>query len=313
MKIIPRIIGFAGTLFIALQAGQAIAGGPAVVASIKPVHSLVAGVMTGIGEPELLVDGTASEHDYALRPSQAKALTQADLIFWVGPQLETFLIRPLTALAPSAGQVALSTSAGVQLLPVRDADTLREAQSVTDEKSHDMHIWLDPDNAAAMVREIAAQLQARDPGNATIYAKNAAALEVRLLASKHMIKARLDAMPTPPYMVFHDAYQYFEARFGLRPVAIISLDPERPPGAGRIRKLRRTILDANVACVFAEPQFEPRLIQTLTEGTPAKTAILDPLGAELHEGSGMYFMLLEQLAGSLTGCKAEITSETLPE
>ncbi|MDP1671237.1 MAG: zinc ABC transporter substrate-binding protein, partial [Alphaproteobacteria bacterium] len=198
MKIIPCIIGFAGTLFIALQAGQAIAGGPAVVASIKPVHSLVAGVMTGIGEPELLVDGTASEHDYALRPSQAKALTQADLIFWVGPQLETFLIRPLAALAPSAGQVALSTSAGVQLLPVRDADTLREAQSVTDEKSHDMHIWLDPDNAAAMVREIAAQLQARDPGNATIYAKNAAALEVRLLASKHMIKARLDAMPTPP-------------------------------------------------------------------------------------------------------------------
>ncbi len=307
-----RIIGVIGTVCLALLSSPAIAGAPVVIASIKPVHSLVAGVMAGIGTPKLLVGGAASEHDYALRPSQAKALSQADLIFWIGPQLESFLIRPLSSLAPAAGQIALSTVAGVRLLPVRNAATLHEAQAPSDEKPQDMHIWLDPDNAAAMVREIAAQLQARDPANAAAYASNAAALAVRLQASKNSIMARLATAAMPPYMVFHDAYQYFEARFGLRPTAIISLDPERPPGAGRIRKLRQTILDANVACVFAEPQFEPRLIRTLTQGTPAHAAVLDPLGAGLPEGGDMYFMLLDQLTMALTGCKADDQAETLP-
>ncbi len=300
-----RIIGIIWAIFIALLAGQAMAGGPEVVASIKPVHSLVAGVMAGIGAPKLLVEGAASEHDYALRPSQAKALSQADLIFWIGPQLETFLIRPLSSLAPMAGQIALSASDGVRLLPVRDAGTLQAMRPVSDENPQDMHIWLDPDNAAAMVRKIAAQLQARDPANAAAYAKNAAALEVRLLASKNLIRARLAATPVPPYMVFHDAYQYFEARFGLRPAAIISLDPERPPGAGRIQVLRKLIIDANVACVFTEPQFEPRLVHTLTEATSARAASLDPLGAELAEGGDMYFTLLDQLVNALTGCTAQ--------
>ncbi len=303
-------MGIIGAIFIVLQSGQAMCA-LAVTASIKPVHSLVAGVMAGVGTPKLLVAGAASEHDYALRPSQAKTLSQADLIFWVGPQLETFLIRPLASLAPSAGQIALSSSAGVRLLPVRNADTLQAPPDAL-ENPQDMHIWLDPDNAMAMVRAIAQTLQARDPANAAAYVKNATALEVRLLASKNLIRARLAASPPPPYMVFHDAYQYFEARFGLRPTAIISLDPERPPGAGRIRKLRQTILDANVACVFAEPQFEPRLIRTLTEGTPAHAAVLDPLGAGLPEGGDMYFMLLDHLTMALTGCKADDQAETLP-
>lgn len=289
-----------GIICIVLLSGRALCA-PAVVASIKPVHSLVAGVMAGVGTPALLVSGAASEHDYALRPSQAKILSQADLIFWVGPQLETFLIRPLASLAPSAGQIALSGGAGVRLLPVRNADTL-QAPSDAPENPQDMHIWLDPDNAAAMVRAITQTLQARDPANAAAYAKNAAALEVRLLASKNLIRARLAATPLPPYMVFHDAYQYFETRFGLRPAAIISLDPERPPGAARIRKLRQIIQDAKIMCVFAEPQFEPGLIQTLIEGAPARAAVLDPLGADLPNGSDMYFMLLDHMAQALTGC-----------
>lgn len=299
------IIGtiFIGAIFIVLQSGQAMCA-PAVTASIKPVHSLVAGVMAGVGTPNLLVAGAASEHDYALRPSQAKTLSQADLIFWVGPQLETFLIRPLVSLAPSAGKIALSSSAGVRLLPVRNADTLHALPDAA-ENPQDMHIWLDPDNAMAMVRAIAQTLQARDPANAAAYVKNATALEVRLLASKNLIRARLAASPPPPYMVFHDAYQYFEARFGLRPAAVISLDPEHPPGAGRVQALRKRIIDAKVACVFAEPQFSPQLVHTLTEGTSAQAATLDPLGAELPEGGDMYFSLLDKLVNALTGCKVE--------
>ncbi len=308
-----RLIGFIHILFIAALSqqvmsqqalSQQVMRAPAVIASIKPVHSLVAGVMAGVGTPELLVTGAASEHDTALRPSQAKSLQQADLIFWVGPQLENFLVRPLAGLAPSVGQIALSDSAGVRLLPVRDADTL-QAPSDAPDLPKDMHIWLDPDNAAAMVRAIAETLQARDPANAAAYAKNAAALEVRLRASEHLISARLAVSPMPPYMVFHDAYQYFETRFGLRPAAIISLDPEHPPGARRVQALRSRVTDAGVVCVFAEPQFAPRLIHTLIEGTSARAATLDPLGAELPEGSDMYFALLDQMVNALTGCKAE--------
>lgn len=304
MGMVRCAIGIIGTVFTVLLPSSAIAAGPVVIASIKPVHSLVAGVMAGVGTPKLLVAGAASEHDYALRPSQAKALSRADLVFWVGPQLETFLIRPLASLAPSAGQIALSSSAGMRLLPFRNADTL-QAPSDAPGNPQDMHIWLDPDNAAAMVRAIAAQLQTRDPANAAAYVKNAAALEVRLLASKNLIRARLTATPPPPYMVFHDAYQYFEARFGLRPIAIISLDPERPPGAGRIQALRKLMVDGNVVCVFAEPQFEPRLVHTLIEGSPARAAVLDPLGAGLAEGADMYFALLDQMVNALTGCKTE--------
>jgi zinc transport system substrate-binding protein len=278
------------------------ANGPRVVVSIKPIHALVAGVMAGVGTPDLLVDGAVSEHEYALRPSQANVLSKADVIFWVGPQLESFLIRPLAALAPLAVQIALSKSPDVQLLPVRDADLLHTPPGAKNAPLYDMHIWLDPGNAGALVREISAQLQARDPANAAIYSRNALALEVRLNTSTQRISERLSALAVAPYIVFHDAYQYFEARFGLKPVAFVSIDHSRPPGAGRIRALRKQISESNVICVFAEPQFEPGLVETLVEGTAARAAVLDPLGAGLPEGVEMYFTLLDQLVQALENC-----------
>ncbi|MEQ1888164.1 MAG: zinc ABC transporter substrate-binding protein [Alphaproteobacteria bacterium] len=302
---LARIAGILWALFIALHPDPALADGPAVVTTIKPLHSLVAGVMAGVGTPVLLVDGAASEHAYALRPSQAAALSKADLVFWVGPLLETFMIRPMANLAPSAIQISLSESAGVQLLPARNAGDLHAGHAAGTETPSDMHIWLDPDNAAAMVRDIAAKLQARDPANATTYARNATALEVRLLASSQQIAARLAAARPAPYIVFHDAYQYFENRFGLTPAATVSLDPERPPGAGRIRELRKLIADKKIVCVFAEPQFEPRIIDTLVEGADIKVAVLDPLGAGLEAGGEMYFALLDQLVNALTGCPVQ--------
>ncbi len=302
---VQRIIGLAGTVLIALLCCPALADGPTVVTTIKPLHSLAAGVMAGVGTPVLLVDGAASEHGYALRPSQAAALSKADLIFWVGPQLETFMIRPLANLSPSAVQISLSDSAGVRLLPARNAGDLHAGHAAGTETPSDMHIWLDPDNAAAMVRDIAAKLQARDPAHAAAYARNAMALEVRLLARRQQIAARLAAVPPAPYIVFHDAYQYFENRFGLGPVATVSLDPERPPGAGRIRELRKLIADKKIVCVFAEPQFEPRIIDTLVEGAGIKVAVLDPVGAGLEAGGEMYFALLDHLVNALTGCWAQ--------
>ncbi len=276
-----------------------------VITSIKPIHSLVAGVMAGVGEPELLMTGVASEHGYALRPSQMRTLEQADLVFWVGPQLETFLIRPLSSLPSGVDRIALSASPGVELLAQRDAVSLMPLSSTPEETAWDMHIWLDPDNALAMVREIAARLQARDPLNSRAYARNAAAIEVRLAASNRLIRERLAAMPMPPYIVYHDAYQYFENRFGLRPTAIISPDPERQPGAGRVRALRTLVLDAKVACVFTEPQYEPHLIGTLTEGARVQVSTLDPLGSGFAAGADLYFLLLDQMAGALNHCATQ--------
>jgi len=299
MNIVLRLISI---LFISLLPTASMAVELRVIASIKPVHSLVSGVMAGVGAPELLVGGMASEHGYALRPSQAQSLENADLVFWVGPQLETFLIRPLAGRTPEVDQIALSGSPGVGLLALRDVELLAPLPPTGRGQAWDMHIWLDPDNADAMIREIAMRLEARDPEHANVYAKNAAAMEVRLAASRNLIRQRLAAAAMPPYIVYHDAYQYFEKRFGLLPAAIISLDPERQPGAGRVRALRNLVLDAKVACVFAEPQFEPQLIHTLTEGAQVRIATLDPLGSELAPGADLYFLLLDQIANAMTQC-----------
>lgn len=272
-----------------------------VVATIKPVHSLVAGVMQGAGAPELLISGMASEHSYTLRPSQAKALQNADLIFWIGPELETFLVKPLRALAANARIVALSEAENITLWPLRDpgiqgALTPRYAGS-------DMHIWLDPRNAAAMVQAIIRALTEADPAQAAIYRNNGKAMLVRLEALEHEIAAAFRESPGGGgYIVFHDAYRYFEERFGLRPAAIISIDPERPPGAARIQKIKEQMAITPIACIFAEPQFEPKIVQRLVEGTKTRIGVLDPLGAALPEGGGLYFALLADMARGIRSC-----------
>lgn len=301
-----RWYGFWLLLFAAITPGAG-AAAPEVVVSIKPVHSLVAQVMAGVGQPRLLVDGAGSPHDHALRPSQAAALARADLVFWVGPQLEVFLVRPLASLASSARQISLSVIPGIKLLPLREGEISHGEEAAghghAEGGAYDMHIWLDPGNAKVMLREIAAQLQAADPANAPAYANNAQAALVRLDAITQQIEARLKAAAIPPYMVFHDAYQYFEKRFGIGPVAIISLDPERPPGAARVRALQRQILRDGVLCVFAEPQFKPQLVKTLITGTPAKAGLLDPLGAALPDDGDLYAAVLDQIVVGLTGCR----------
>jgi len=292
----------------ALAAGQpAVQEAPAqlkVIASIKPVHSLVSGVMEGTGSPVLLVTGAASEHDYALLPSQAKALATADLIFWVGPQLEVFLKRPLAQLADHSSGVELARSPGIVLLPVSDHEAHSD-HSHSDHESDsgdDMHVWLDPANAVVMVQEIARHLQSHDPRNAAVYASNASALQVRITALQNQIQQQLSRLQIPPYIVFHNAYQYFETRFGLKPVAVITLAPEHPPGAARIRFLRKQMAEAGVRCVFMEPQYPSSIVHSLTEGMPARTAVLDPLGASIPDGGELYFSLMTRLAATYTDC-----------
>ncbi|MBN8243237.1 zinc ABC transporter substrate-binding protein ZnuA [Nitratireductor aquimarinus] len=290
-----------------------------VVTSIKPVHSLVAGVMEGVGEPALILQGAGSPHTYSMRPSQARMLANADLVFWVGPGLEVFLEKPLETLAGEATQVALSDSEGLTLLEMREGgafeahshgddhdDHGHEAEEDGHDHAHDhgpdAHLWLDPDNAKIMVSAIAEALSAADAENASAYAANAAALNERIAALQTELSAELEPVKDRPFIVFHDAYQYFEKQFGLAAAGSITVSPEIIPGAQRVDEIRTKVRELDAACVFAEPQFEPRLVEVVTEGTDAKSGVLDPLGAEIEDGKDLYFELMRGMAASLKTC-----------
>ena len=277
--------------------GAAIAA-PRVVASVMPIHSLVAAVMDGVGTPVLLLRGNMSPHGYSLRPSDARALARADAVVWVGAGFEVFLANALDGLAAEARVLELAKAPGVALLPAAADGDAADA--------YDPHLWLDPANGMAIASAIAALLTEIDPANAPRYRANAAALRVRLRALDQKIAARLAPLAGRAFVVYHDAYRYFERRYGLTPLGAITPNPERPPGARHIANLRAAMREAaraeGTVCLFVEPQFTPRLAETLAADTGARIAVLDPLGADLAPGPDAYPALLEGLAESLAGC-----------
>jgi zinc transport system substrate-binding protein len=295
---------FLAALLAALPAMAA----PKVVASIKPIDALVAGVMAGVGEPALIVAGGASPHLYTLKPSDAERLAHADIVFWVGPIFEGFLAKPLTSLARKAEIVELDRAPGLVLLPAREGGAWEEDEH-QDHHDHaaaaeeqDGHLWLDPDNAKAIVRLAASRLAAHDPAHAAAYVANGAALEHRLDALDAGLRQHLAAVKGVPFVVFHDAYQYLERRYGLAAIGSITVSPDNRPGARRLQEIRGKIAALGARCVFSEPQFEPRLVNTVIAGSGARTGALDPEGAALAPGRELYFQLMDGLADSLVRC-----------
>jgi len=279
-----------------------------VVASIKPVHSLVAAVMGDTGTPDLLVQGGGSPHTYSLRPSEARMIEGAKVIFWVGDELETFLAKPLQTLAANATVLTLSETQGLTHLDAREGGSLdhhdhdHQGHEDHDHGSKDMHLWLDPENARVIVKEVAKTLAAADPENASTYQQNAASVDQRLATLIDETNAKLAAVKDKRFVVLHDAYHYFEDRFGLQSAGSISVNPEAPPSAQRVKEIQERIASADAACIFAEPQFEPRIVSVVTEGTNAKAGQLDPLGADLEDGPDLYFNLIGNLATSFVDC-----------
>ncbi|NNG02768.1 MAG: zinc ABC transporter solute-binding protein [Inquilinus sp.] len=307
-------------LAVLLAAAPARAEAPRVVASIKPIHSLVAGVMQGVAEPALLVAGNQSPHDYAMRPSDARLLEGADIVFWVGPSMETFLDESLGVLAIGATVVSLIEAPGLVLLETRegglhdhDEDAAYghgdEAADSKDAPGHDhgdvdAHIWLDPGNARRLVTAIAERLAALDAANTDRYRGNADSLTARIDAMDARIAEWLAPVRDRPYLVFHDAYQYLERHYRLNAAGTVTVSPEIRPGAARLRALRAAIAAQGAVCVFAEPQFEPPLIDTIVEGTGVRRGVLDPLGVDLSAGPDHYAATMEALAGALVDCLA---------
>lgn len=297
-------------LALVLAASPAVAQ-PRVVTSILPLQSLAAGIMAGIGEPTTIVRNTGSPHSFALRPSDARNLNAADLVFWIGVEYETFLEKPVAALAGKAKVVSMMAAPGVNILPAREGGTWEAHNHGGAKHSHkpgaielDGHIFLDVDNAAAMIRAMVAALHEVDPTNRPRYAANAEATLARLAALDGELRTTLAPVKTIPFVVFHDGYQHLERRYGLNAVGSVTVSPDRMPGARRLGEVRRKIERLKAACVFAEPQFDNSLVATVLEGTSARRGLLDYIGIDQPPGPDAYFNMMRGLARSLAGCLA---------
>ena len=323
-----------------------------VIASIKPLHSLVSYVMDGVGTPGILVDGSSSPHTFQLKPSHATMLQEADIVFWIGEDLESFLETPLESIAANSRHITLMESDEIELLKFREknifgghddhddhgdehdehadehgdehdehdehADEHGDEHDEHDEHAdehgdehddhhdghahgeHDIHFWLDPEIAKTIVKIVTRELSEIDPSNASTYESNStkAINEIDQLISDTKSKINSNAS----YVVFHDAYQYFEKRFGVEVVGALTVNPEVLPGAKQLSEIREVIEHENINCLFSEPQFNPSIAETIAKDTGVKAAVIDPLGAELNPGKDLYFDLIGNIASSFESC-----------
>lgn len=274
---------------------------PQVVASVLPVHSLVSAVMKGVGAPTLLIQGAVSPHGFALRPSEARALGRADLIVWVGPALERSLVRALASESFAGHQLALLDVPGLALLPLRDEHE-HEHQHQHGHDDHDPHAWLDPDNAMAMVSAIENALVAIDQANATRYQDNAAVVRQSLGEIKTEIQLALEPLQGQRPGVFHDVLQYFERATGLGASVVINHDPDQPAKLAQMGRVSKQLESGQIQCLFAEPQFDGRLIALLVDRYSLRRGVLDPLGAGINPGPTAYAQLMRQITEQIRGC-----------
>ncbi len=291
---------------------------PRVVVTIKPLYGITASVMEGVGTPELLIEGAESPHTFQFRPSQMRAMSNADLLIWVGPLVEMPLAASMDGLSPDVGILEMAAHPALIHLPYR-AGGIWAAEHAHHDEGHgdedasgrahnelsDPHLWLDPRNGILMARLIAEALGALDPEHASRYTANADVYAARLSALDAALRDQLAPYESQSFIVFHDAFQYFEARYGLRAAGSIAIDPERSPGPRTIMALRAAVTERHVACVFAEPQFNTQLVETVIEGSPARAATLDPLGAALPATTGVYEDILQSLANDFAACMNE--------
>ena len=289
-----------------------------IAATIAPVHSLVSMVTKGVTEPALIIRPGASPHGYAMKPSEARALDEADIVFWVGRSLESWMEKAIDTLAADAKVIELAAAEGTHRLGIREGGVWEAHEdhghhehgrgeqakggNAHDATMHDPHLWLDPDNAILWVQVVAAELASLDPDKAQIYKANAAAAEARLVKMTSAMREDLEPVMMMPYIVFHDAYQYVERYFGLNAVGAISLSDADRPSAARLFEIQKRIEESGATCAFAEPQFEPKLLDTVIQGQEIAKGVLDPIGADLEPGAELYPVLMIRLAEALTDC-----------
>ncbi len=285
IKLISIIVVFAIT--------SAVESAPSVVVTIKPLHSLVAGVMKGVSDPYLLLKRGESAHHLTLKPSQAKEIHNADLLIWVGPAFENFLSKIVKDKAlPS---LSLMSVEGVQLLPVRG--DVHNAEI-------DGHIWLSPINAIEITRAVVDRLAAIDPINSQIYRENGKRLVRRLMDLDEKLEAQLKPVQDRPYIIYHDALRYFEWRYGLNGGAVAQ-HSELQLSVKDVVRVKRFIVENGVSCLFYEPSLQPRLLAVLIGESGVKKHMIDPMGIKIKAGVESYFTILESIAQVFERCLVE--------
>ena len=333
IKKLPFILSILSFLTIFVPANAEIK----VVTSIKPIHSLASYLMDGVAKPDLIVDGYASPHGFALKPSHAKMLQNADLIFWVGEDLENFLEKPLKSVAKKAEKIELMEIKGLTKLKFRERNIFDEhdhghkeddhddhAKKEDDHDDHghddehkedghddhgheghahgeyDPHIWLDPMNAKVILSEMAEHLIENDQKNEAKYKANLKKAHKDLDKLTKKVKSELNK--DFKSIVFHDAYQYFEKRFGINILGAFTVNTDVMPGAEQLAEIREIIEHDKVSCIFSEPQFNPDIIKAVAKDTNVATGVIDPLGATLNPGKDLYFDLIGNMSKSFKGC-----------
>ena len=311
IKKLPLIVSLLSLLIVFTPANADIK----VVTSIKPIHSLASYLMDGVGKPDLIVDGYASPHGFALKPSHAKMIQNADLIFWVGEDLENFLEKPLKSIAKKAEKIELMEIKGLKKLEFRERNIFEGHDDHKDHGhkedkhddhhehahgEHDPHIWLDPMNAKVILSEMAEHLIEKDQENASKYKANLKNAHKDL--DKLIKKVKSDLNKDFKSIVFHDAYQYFEKRFDVNVLGAFTVNTDVLPGAEQLSEIREVIEHEKVSCVFSEPQFNPDIIKAVAKDTNIKTGVIDPLGATLNPGKTLYFDLISNMSRSFKSC-----------
>ena len=290
-----------------------------IVASIRPLHALVDGVMQGVeNPPQLMIRNAVSPHTYRLQPSDARMLENAKVVFWLGENLEPALARSITQLARKAQIINLSQSQGLTLLEIPTNPKLSDTHHDDSHHHHghddheeihqhgdgvtDPHLWLDPRNAQLMIKNIAEILATIYPKQRENYRNNSLSLQNRLDELTVELENTLMPVRNRPFAVYHHAYRYLVHRFGLQPPIALAIHPEIPLSAARLQRVRERIMAAGIRCVFAEPQFPSRAITMLAHDQSLQVAILDPIGVDLPTGEALYFALLRQNANALRDC-----------
>ena len=275
-----------------------------IIASIKPLHSIILNVVKD-EEVDLLLGGALSPHDYMLKPSDMKKLQNADLVFYIDDSaLETFLSRPLRTLDKKVRKISLASKQNLTLLPIREGGIWEKEDDGHDHShgEHDIHIWLGSENAIKITKHVVRELSRINPANKSVYKRNAQAFIERIKANRVKTKKKLEAIKDSSFIVFHDAYQYYDKEYNLNAAGSISLNPEISPTPQRINEIKLKIKKDAVECVFREPQFSSKIVQTIINDTNAKEGLLDPLGSDLKPGKDLYLKLINKLTEGLTDC-----------
>ena len=300
-RLFALFVAFTASLFVISSAQAEVR----VLTSIKPLQLIAAAVQDGIAVPEVLLPPGASPHNYALRPSDVRKVQSVELLYWIGPDMESFLPRVLKGRTLPA--LAVQDLPGLKLRHFAE-DNHSHAEEA-DEHDHDhrpgsldAHLWLSPVNARVIADRMALDLSAADPANAARYQSNAKAFDQRLDALDARLKARLAPISGKPYFVFHEAFDYFEDAYGLKHAGVFSVAAEVQPGAQHVAAMRARLQQVGKTCVFSEPPLRPRLAETLVAGLPVKLAELDALGGYTPATAQGYEQVLEKLGNDLAGC-----------